>query len=326
MTAEDGLRYRWAALLSSSSKTTVSVAIACDDAVAFSLFRQIKERALKWRHEIARLSARDEDLIDEAAAEELRLTFRDAQAAMLNINQTYEALLNATANLINVRKWTRTALGEGYKLGQGVLWCLRATVVLLAPWSPVKLHLAQLGEGNPVQFGIMTKAHIPADTLIYELIGQLSSDSVDGEAREKTTSLSEMSAFDGSSRVLFGPIRFVNHSCDANTVLRLCSQFEQFESRTRAVMIRTLRDIACGEEVTVNYGPDYWEEGQKCRCGTCEPRVKKCKLGPSRIIDPVRKERARQARSKEKKQKRKQKKRENKRKGASQSVAGNMEG
>ncbi|KAJ7668566.1 hypothetical protein DFH06DRAFT_1378337 [Mycena polygramma] len=310
---------RWAALLSSSSKTTVSVAIACDDAVAFSLFRQIKEREPKWRHEIARLSARDEDLINEAAAEELRLTFRDAQAAMLNINQTYEGLLNATANLINVQKWTRTALGEGYKLGQGVLWCLRATVVLLAPWSPVKLHLAQLGEGNPVQFGIMTKVHIPADTLIYELVGQLSSDSVDGEAREKTTSLSEMSAFDGSSRVLFGPIRFVNHSCDANTV------FEQFESRTRAVMIRTLRDIACGEEVTVNYGPDYWEEGQQCLCGTCEPRVKKCKLGPSRIIDLVRKRTARQAKSKGKKENRKQKKRVNKRKGASQNIAGNME-
>ncbi|KAJ7605665.1 hypothetical protein DFH06DRAFT_1348517 [Mycena polygramma] len=282
------LRYRWAALLCKNTETTASVAIACDDAIAFSLFGQVKERAPKWHHDIARLSARDEDLIDLAAAEQLRTAFKDAQALMLDANQTYDGLLKATTNLVD-QKWTRKALGEGYKLAQVMLWCLRSMVVLLAAWSPVKLSLVKLGEDERVQFGIRAQACIEADALIYEMVGQLSSDSVDGKARAKTTALSEMSAFDGSSRVLFGPIRFVNHSCKPNTV---------FELQERGITLRTVRDIAPGEEVTVDYGAEYWEEGHKCLCDICEPQGVKADPGPSRIIDPVRQEKAKKEKAK----------------------------
>ncbi|KAJ7636148.1 hypothetical protein DFH06DRAFT_1336286 [Mycena polygramma] len=122
MTAQEDLRQRWATLLFKNTETTASAAIACDDAVTFSVFGQVKERAPKWRHAIARLSARDEDLIDQAAAEQLRTAFREDQTVMLDANQTYDGLLKATTNLVDFQKWTRKALGDGYKLAQVMLW------------------------------------------------------------------------------------------------------------------------------------------------------------------------------------------------------------
>jgi SET domain-containing protein len=66
---------------------------------------------------------------------------------------------------------------------------------------------------------------------------------------------------DGSSRHNLG--RYVNHSCrpNADAVLR----------RGRIVFV-ALRDIAPGEEVTLDYGEEYFELFIKpvgCRCAAC---------------------------------------------------------
>lgn len=54
------------------------------------------------------------------------------------------------------------------------------------------------------------------------------------------------------------PLRFTNHSCQPNAVLRI---------RQGRVEFYAMRDIAVGEEITVNYGETHHEGQLRCRCG-----------------------------------------------------------
>jgi uncharacterized protein len=54
------------------------------------------------------------------------------------------------------------------------------------------------------------------------------------------------------------PMRFTNHSCQPNG--RLSIQDGRIE-------FYALRDIAVGEEITVNYGETHHEGRLTCRCG-----------------------------------------------------------
>lgn len=54
------------------------------------------------------------------------------------------------------------------------------------------------------------------------------------------------------------PMRYTNHSCSPNA--RLCI-------RQGRVEFYALRDIPCGEEITVSYGETHHEGRLACRCG-----------------------------------------------------------
>ena len=54
------------------------------------------------------------------------------------------------------------------------------------------------------------------------------------------------------------PMRFTNHSCQANARLAINAGRIEFYS---------LRPIAPGEEITVNYGRTHHEGKLRCRCG-----------------------------------------------------------
>ena len=54
------------------------------------------------------------------------------------------------------------------------------------------------------------------------------------------------------------PLRYTNHSCQPNAVLRI---------RQGRVEFYAMRDIAVGEEITVNYGETHHEGRLRCRCG-----------------------------------------------------------
>lgn len=58
-------------------------------------------------------------------------------------------------------------------------------------------------------------------------------------------------------------MRFINHSCDPNTYMRLAD---------RRVEFYALRNIKPGEELTCNYGETHHEGKLPCRCG-----AKNCK-------------------------------------------------
>jgi SET domain-containing protein len=54
------------------------------------------------------------------------------------------------------------------------------------------------------------------------------------------------------------PMRYTNHACTPNA--RLCI-------RAGRVEFYALRDIAPGEEITVDYGSSHHQGGRACRCG-----------------------------------------------------------
>ncbi|MEO6409854.1 MAG: SET domain-containing protein [Burkholderiaceae bacterium] len=68
--------------------------------------------------------------------------------------------------------------------------------------------------------------------------------------------LSDKRAIDASQSV--DPLRFTNHSCRPNAVLRI---------RQGRVEFYAMRAIAPGEEITVNYGETHHAGRLRCLCG-----------------------------------------------------------
>lgn len=68
--------------------------------------------------------------------------------------------------------------------------------------------------------------------------------------------LSERRAIDASQST--DAMRFTNHSCVPNAVLRI---------RQGRVEFYTMRDVVPGEEITVNYGETHHDGKLRCRCG-----------------------------------------------------------
>ena len=77
-----------------------------------------------------------------------------------------------------------------------------------------------------------------------------------GVARIMIVELSETRAIDASRST--DPLRFTNHSCQPNAVLRI---------RQGRVEFYALRDVATDEELTANYGETHHEGRLRCRCG-----------------------------------------------------------
>ncbi|CAO4385312.1 unnamed protein product [Caenorhabditis nigoni] len=76
-------------------------------------------------------------------------------------------------------------------------------------------------------------------------------------------------------QIWLGPSSIVNHSCEPNTV------YEHYEKKT---LLKVIRPIEIGEEITVNYSRKYFF---KCECDTCkkgpEESTVKRKRGDSTI-------------------------------------------
>jgi SET domain-containing protein len=77
-----------------------------------------------------------------------------------------------------------------------------------------------------------------------------------GQQRIMIVELSERRALDASQSQ--DPLRFTNHSCRPNAVLRI---------RQGRVEFYAMRDIAAGSEITVDYGETHHEGRLTCRCG-----------------------------------------------------------
>jgi SET domain-containing protein len=97
-------------------------------------------------------------------------------------------------------------------------------------------------------------------------IGEIRGESISvAEARIRATrserimivELSERRAIDFSRSP--DPMRYTNHSCTPNA--RLCI-------RQGRVEFYALRDIAPGEEITVDYGETHHDGKLRCRCGS----------------------------------------------------------
>jgi uncharacterized protein len=111
--------------------------------------------------------------------------------------------------------------------------------------------------------GLITLKPISKGARIIEYFGPL----VPNEEVEKRTGkyffeLNDKFSVDGSPRDNIA--RYINHSCRPNA--------EAIISRNERIWIWAKRDIKVGEEITYDYGKDYFENVIKpmgCRCVRC---------------------------------------------------------
>ena len=109
--------------------------------------------------------------------------------------------------------------------------------------------------------GAFAAEAIPARRKIGEIRGEAISvrearRRAKGVARIMIVELSERRAIDASHSA--DPLRYTNHSCQPNAVLRI---------RQGRVEFYAMRDVNAGEELTVNYGETHNEGRLRCRCG-----------------------------------------------------------
>ncbi|MCA1557166.1 MAG: SET domain-containing protein-lysine N-methyltransferase [Acidobacteria bacterium] len=112
--------------------------------------------------------------------------------------------------------------------------------------------------------GLFTLEAIPAGVRIIEYTGPLiSNEEVDRRRGRYFFGVNSRWSIDGSLRSNLA--RYINHSCRPNA--------EAFISGRR-VWIWSKRNIKAGEEITYNYGKEYFEDLIKpagCKCARCAP-------------------------------------------------------
>lgn len=128
------------------------------------------------------------------------------------------------------------------------------------PGNPQK-YAVDTGPSRIDGTGAFAAEAIPARRKIGEIRGEAISVR---EARRRAKSLerimivevSETRAIDAARST--DPLRYTNHSCRPNAVLRI---------RQGRVEFYAMRDIAPGEEITCGYGESHHEGRLACRCG-----------------------------------------------------------
>ena len=110
-------------------------------------------------------------------------------------------------------------------------------------------------------FGVFALEPVPR----WQKIGEVRGESITvAEARRRAATLARIMIVEVSHKTAVDlarstdPMRFTNHSCQANARLQI---------RDGRIEFYSLRTIEPGEEVTVNYGETHHEGTLACRCG-----------------------------------------------------------
>lgn len=113
--------------------------------------------------------------------------------------------------------------------------------------------------------GLVATDTIADDENIIEYIGpRLKLSEVSDKPNQYLMEIANNKYIDGSNRTNIA--RYVNHSCEPNAYLVI--------ERGRA-WIRAAREIDPGEEITFDYGEDFFDTYIKpkgCRCEKCSPQ------------------------------------------------------
>ena len=128
------------------------------------------------------------------------------------------------------------------------------------PADPQKFKLT-VGPSTIDGQGVFAAEPIPARRKIGEVRGepvslQEAAARSRGQARIMMIAVSARRAIDASRST--DALRFINHSCRPNATLKLNQGRVEFYA---------LRDIAPGDELTVNYGETHHQGRLRCRCG-----------------------------------------------------------
>lgn len=114
--------------------------------------------------------------------------------------------------------------------------------------------------------GAFAHGAVPARRKIGEFAGERISRS---EARKRASRRTRIAIIEINSDIAIdgarsgNRTRFVNHSCDPNTYIRICNGRIEFYA---------LRNIAPGEELTCYYGQTHHEGTRRCTCNSANCR------------------------------------------------------
>jgi SET domain-containing protein len=118
--------------------------------------------------------------------------------------------------------------------------------------------------------GLFALQTIPVNKRIIEYQGTILTNEESEEVGGKYLfTLDENRVIEGSSRSNLA--RYINHSCEPNARER--------PTRNR-IWIWSLREIQAGEEITIDYGEEYFDAYIKqkgCKCETCSSQSQKKK-------------------------------------------------
>lgn len=110
--------------------------------------------------------------------------------------------------------------------------------------------------------GLFALQSIPAGKRIIEYVGRLiSNEEVNSRYGKYFFGVNTKWSIDGSPRT--NTARYANHSCQPNA--------EAIVSGHR-IWIWSKRNIKAGEEITINYGPEYFDimiKPKGCKCKKC---------------------------------------------------------
>lgn len=113
--------------------------------------------------------------------------------------------------------------------------------------------------------GLFTESPIPKGACIIEYVGRVISKEEEETSKSKYLfTLSKNKTIDGKPK--WNKAGYINHSCRPN------AESETYKGR---VFIFAVRGIRPGEELTYDYGTEYFDEHIKpfgCRCDTCVPK------------------------------------------------------
>ena len=111
--------------------------------------------------------------------------------------------------------------------------------------------------------GLFANEDLVKEDFIIEYIGEhISHEESDRRGGKYLFTLNDDVIIDGKDRKNIA--RYINHSCRPNAEAEI-------EDEER-ILIRARRKIATGEEITIDYGKEYFEEHIKpygCRCAHC---------------------------------------------------------
>lgn len=106
---------------------------------------------------------------------------------------------------------------------------------------------------------------------IIEYIGErISNAEADRRGGKYLFNVNNRTTIDGTAR--YNTARYINHSCGPNA--------EPRDNRGR-IFAYAIKNIEAGEEITYNYGKEYWNHYIKpygCRCEKCKWENKKWKI------------------------------------------------
>lgn len=113
--------------------------------------------------------------------------------------------------------------------------------------------------------GLFAAEDIPKEQLIIEYTGErINDEEADRRGGQYLFSVTDNLTIDGSGRK--NTARYINHSCNPN------AEAEHDEDEDR-IFIRATQDILAGEEITYDYGEDFFNDiisKKGCRCRKCK--------------------------------------------------------